>query len=819
MLRNYLKIAWRSLLKNKGTFAINVTGLAIGVATCLVIMLFVVDELTFDSQNENRERIERMVLKAQIGEEVINEAGIPAPFAATLQADFPEVELATRTYTSLGEPKVTYDNKTQRNGKFAFVDANFFDVFTGKFIAGDPNSALAGPNQLVLTESQAKQYFGEENPIGKTLKIEGINFYGNGGYAENDGTYTVSGVMEDFPANSHFNFDHLASMASNKDAVNQSFIGGSYHTYVLLKEGTDPADFQAKMDPFVKKYMGDQLATALGQSFEEFESTGNYVNLFTEPLNKVHFSESKGDAVGGGGKGDLSTVYMFGAIAIFMLLIACINFMNLSTASASKRVKEIGMRKVLGSEKRQLILQFLSEALIASLIAVSLGVVFFILILPVFNQLADKSFTFIEIVNFRFGASLLGLTLLVGLLAGLYPAFFMSSFKPLESLKNRFTSSGSKGIRGGLVTFQFAISAILIMSTLVVGYQMHFIQNKDVGYNRDKVIVLRDAGRLGNDMEAYKNELKADSRVAGITMSAFIPAGPTDQNGTLVETKHEPAQVIRTKVYKIDEDYIPTLGMKVISGRNFSKEFGSEEKNILVNETALKAFAVKGDPVGQTINIATDVDGQREKRTIVGVVKDFNSLSFREPIEPLIMEYNPYYGLLIKTETADVAGLIATMKSKWDEFNSGETFEYAFLDDLFNEIYIKESHMNTLLKVFALLTIFVACLGLFGLVTFTAEQRFKEIGIRKTLGSSVPQIVGLLSKDFLKLIAISFVAAFPLGYYLMHLWLQDFEYRVNIEWWVYAVAGISTILVAFLTISYRSIKAALMNPVKSLKSE
>ncbi|KPM47376.1 ABC transporter permease [Jiulongibacter sediminis] len=819
MIQNYLKIAWRSLLKNKSTFAINVVGLAIGVATCLIIMLFVVDELTYDSQHEKRDRIERIVLKAQIGEEIINEGGIPAPFAAALERDFPEVEAATRTYTSLGEPKITYQNEARRNGAFAFIDPNFFQVFTVEFIQGDETTALTSPNQLVLTESQAKGYFGSEDPLGKTLEIEGVNFYGNGGYAENDGLYTVTGVIADFPDNSHFNFDHLGSMGSNKDAVNQSYIGGSYHTYVLLKEGTNTEAFQAKLAPFVKKYMGEQLATALRQSYEEFEAMGNYVNLFTEPLSDVHFSEAKAASIGGGGTGNRSTVYMFGAIALFMLLIACINFMNLSTASASKRVKEIGMRKVLGSEKRQLVFQFLSEAFIASAIAVLLGLAVFVIALPFFNQLADKSFTVSQVLNIKFGAGLLFLALLVGLLAGLYPAFFMSSFKPLLALKNRFTSSASKGVRGGLVTFQFAVSVILIMGTLVVGYQMHFIQNKDVGYEREQIIVLRDAGRLGNNLDAFKTELKSDSRVASVTTSAFVPAGSTDQNGTTVDTKHEPIQVIRTKVYNIDEDYIPTLGMTMVQGRNFSQEYGSEEKSVIVNETAIKAFALDNNPVGQTLRASTDGDGNRENLEIIGVVKDFHALSLREPIEPLIMRYSPYYGLIIKTQSEDVAGLISSMKTQWDSFDSGETFEYAFLDELYNETYIKETHMNTLLRAFALLTIFVACLGLFGLVTFTAEQRFKEIGIRKTLGSSVPQIVALLSKDFLKLIAISFLVAFPLGYYLMNLWLQDFEYRVNIEWWVYAVAGLATIVVALLTISFRSIKAALMNPVKSLRSE
>lgn len=817
MLRNYFKTAWRNILKNKALFSINIIGLSLGIATCLAIALFVVDELSYDRFNEKADQIARVVLNAKMGDEIIKEASIMAPVAEALINEIPEISDATRIMRISDATKVTYKDNTLRKGKMAFVDSNFLDVFSFPLSQGNAVTALSKPKSVILTRKQAEAYFGNEDPLNKILNIHDIGVYSNSGYIDASGLYTVTGIIDEIPPNSHFHFELLVSMSSNGDATNQSWLNGSYHTYVLLREGADLADVEDKFPNIIKKYLGPQLKESLGITFQESLEKGNAFGFRLQALTDIHLhSNLRGEFEAGG---DIKTVYMFGAIAVFMLLIACFNFMNLSTASASKRVKEIGVRKVLGSPKTHLIAQFLMESFIAVAVATFIGIALFIVALPFFNGLSGKSFDIEQILNPEILFALFGLALLTGLLAGGYPAFFMSGFKPVQALRKRFTSGNSKGIRSGLVVFQFAISIALVVATLVVRQQMNYIQNKDIGYDREELIVVRDAGFLGDDLNAYKEELSRDPRIINMTTSAFVPAGPTDTNGTVITSKSEVDQKLRSKVYNIDENYIPTLGMTLLAGRNFSKSFGNEEHNIILNETAVKTFGLTGNPIGQTLTESFDLQGGTRILNIVGVVKDFHSRSLHEKIEPILMKFNPYYGLIVKAKTSDMEGLLTKMETEWKSFETREVFDYAFLDALFNETYSKEQNMNTVLGIFALLTIFVACLGLFGLVTFTAEQRFKEIGIRKVLGSSVPQIVGLLAKDFLKLILISMVIAFPLGYYLMGKWLQDFTYRIEMEWWFFSLAGGITLLIAFLTISYRSIQAANANPIQSLRAE
>lgn len=814
MLRNYLKIAWRNLLKNKTMFGINVLGLSIGIATCLTISLFVFDELSYDKFNEKADDIVRVVLQAKMGDELINEAAVMAPVAATFKQELAEVKNATRIYKLTDAANVKFGENKVRKGKMVFADPSLFDVFSINMLKGDAKTALKKPKSVVLTQEQAKTYFGSQDPINKTLEIKDIGIWAENGYNDMAGLYTVTGIIEKLPSNSHFHFDLLISMSSNPMAKSQSWMQGQYHTYLLLNKDTDLKLLQNKINSISEKFIGPQIQTTMGQSMAEFKAKGNNVGLVLQPLTNIHLhSNLRGDLEAGG---DFKTVTIFGAVALFMLLIACINFMNLSTASASKRVKEIGMRKVLGSEKSQLIFQFLSEAFISTVFAMVVGILMFLAAMPFFNQLADKNIQVTELLQPTYLLAIVILTLAISLFSGAYPAFFMSSFKPLHALKNRFTSGSSKGVRNSLVVFQFAISATLIIGTLVVTQQMQYIHNKDIGYNRNSLIVMREAGFLGNKLDVYRDELQKDKRIKNITTSAYVPAGPTDSNMSGILKFDDSSQRLRIRVYNIDDTYIPTLGMKIVNGRNLDKTRDKETSNIIINETAIKFLGLPADPIGKTLSGPGD---KNELLTVVGVVKDFNMRSLRDPIEPLMMNYRPYFGLILKAENQDIPGLLKNMETLWNNMGTGETFQYAFLDELYNETYLKESNMNLILRMFALLTIFVACLGLLGLITFTTEQRFKEIGIRKTLGSSVPQIVSLLSKDFLKLIAISLLIAFPLGYYTMNYWLQDFEYRIDISWWIFALAGFITVLIAFLTISSRSIKAALMNPVKSLKTE
>lgn len=807
MYISYFKIGWRNLLKNKGLFAINITGLAMGIATCLIIMLFVVDELSFDRYNEKADRIVRIVLKGNVNGEIIKEAVTAAPVASTLKNEFSEVLDATRLRRA-GSPKITYKNNTFRNNKLAFVDPNFFNVFTLPLLQGNPKTALAEPNTIVITREQALKYFGIDDPINKLLDFK-----------ETGEQYKVTGVIDKVPANSHFHFDLFASMEGLKDAKVDNWMASNYFNYLVLSEGTDVKEFESKLPAIITKYMGPQVAR-IGMSYEKFKENGNEIGLFVQPLTDIHLYSDFDNQSELEAGGDVKSVYIFGAVALFMLLIACINFMNLSTAGATKRNKEVGVKKVLGSQRSQLIHQFLIESFISTAVAMILAAVIVVLALPIFNQLSGKALEVDFLLSPTVWISLSLLGLLITLLAGSYPAFYLSSIKPISALKNKIMNGGkSKGIRSALVVFQFVISAGLILAIIIVNQQMSFIQNKKIGYDRDQLLVLRESYLLGNHENAFKNQLLNDARVESITMSAFVPAGPTDNNMTSVYPGQQHEALRRTIVYNIDGKYIPTMGMELVAGRNFSEALGSDSLNVIINETAVKTFGLGDNPLGQILTANTGNDGAKQSLTVIGVIKDFHFRSLHETIAPLIMLNNPYGGLIIRTKTKEMAGLLSSIEDKWNAFHAEEPFSYALLDELYSETYLAEQKMGNILKIFGFLTIFVACLGLFGLVTFTAEQRFKEIGIRKVLGANVTQIVSLLSKDLIILVAISFIIAFPLGYYLMNKWLQDFAYKIDIRWWVYALAGSTTLLIAFFTMSFKTIKSALANPVESLRSE
>lgn len=806
MYTSYFKIGWRNLLKNKRLFAINITGLALGIATCLMIMLFVADELSYDRYNEKADQIVRVVLMGNVNGEVIKEAVTAAPVASTLKDEFSEVLDATRLRKG-GAPKITYKNNTFRNSKLAFVDPNFFDVFTLPFLQGDPKTALAEPHTVVITQEQALKYFGSEDPINKLLDFKDAGEQ-----------YRVTGVIEKVPANSHFHFDLFASMEGLGDAKENNWMTSNYFTYLVLNKGTDLKEFDTKLPAIIKKYMGPQVEQ-IGMTFEKFKENGNEIGLFTQALTDIHLHSDFASQTELEAGGDVKSVYIFGAVALFMLLIACINFVNLSTAGATKRNKEVGIKKILGSQKNQLILQFLIEAFISICVAVFLASIFVVLALPIFNQLSGKNLVVSFLLDPKVLMALFSLAILITFLAGSYPAFFLSSIKPISALKNKITYGGrSKGIRSALVVFQFVVSAALILSIIIVNQQMTFIQNKKIGYDRNQLLILRESYLLGNNENAFKNQILNDPRVESTTMSACVPAGPTDNNMTSVYPGQQHEALRRTIVYNIDEKYIRTMGMELVAGRNFS-EGRNDSLNVIINETAVKTFGLGDNPLGQTLTANTGNNGEKRSLTIIGVIKDFHFRSLRETIAPLIMLNNPYGGLIIRTKTNDMAGLLSSIENKWKSFHVEEPFSYALLNELYNETYLTEQKMGNIMKIFGVLTIFVACLGLFGLVTFTTEQRVKEIGIRKVLGANVTEIVTMLSKNLIILVAISFIIAFPLGYYLMDKWLQDFAYKIDVRWWMYALAGLTTLLIAFFTMSLKTIKSALANPVESLRSE
>lgn len=799
MLKNNLKIAWRNILKNKGLFSINIVGLALGIASCLIITLFVVDELSYDQYNKKGEEIVNVVFRAKINGEEIKEGAVMAPVGKTLKQEFPEVLDATRI-RNIGTPKVTVENQSYRDNKFAYVDANFFDVFTLPIIDGDSKSPLQEPNTAVITKAEAEKFFGATNAIGKLFYLEG-----------QEQPFRVTGVIEEVPQNSHFHFDIFASIKGLDEAKSTSWFGGDFFTYLLLKEDSNYKDLESKLSHLPEKYMGPMMQEAMGISFDDFTKE-NQLGFRIFPLTDIHLYSDNSPYSRLEQGGDIKYVYIFSAIALFMLLIACINFMNLSTATAAKRAKEVGIRKVLGSNKNQLLYQFLSESFIATIMAMLVATILVFISLPFYNELSGKELKLDFLWQPTVLVSLMLLTFLISLLAGGYPAFFLSSFKPIAALKNKFLGgSNNKGVRSGLVVFQFVVSAGLILATLVVNQQMQYIQNKDIGYDRDQLLVLNEAYLLGNDRDVFKNELLKNPKVASITNSASIPAGSTNNYMSQVYVDGEFSR--RMPVFNIDENYIPTMGMELVAGRNFSKEFGTDSTNVIINQTASKVLGFGNNAIGK---IVTDGGGDH---TVVGVIKDFHFKSLHQTIDPLFLFYSPFGGLIIKAKSADMSGLIADANSLWNGFDSDETFGYTLLDESYRQTYVAEQKMGSVLNVFALLTILVACLGLFGLVTFTAEQRFKEIGIRKVLGSSVVEIMTMLSKDFLQLVFISFFIAFPLGYYLMSKWLESFAYRIEIQWWLFVLAALITLLIAFGTIGWKSFRAATMNPVNALKNE
>ncbi len=802
MIKNYFKIAWRNLLKNKAFSLINILGLSIGIGVCFIIMLFVYDELSYDRFNKKADRIVRIVFNASINGGKINEAHVMPPVAHALKTDYAEVQEATRLKRD-GWPKITYQQKVFKEASAAFVDPNFFNVFSFTFLSGDAGTALARPNTLVITDEVAQRWFGTTAAIGKTVDYNGTQF-------------TITGVMEKMPSNAHFHFDMLGSLETISQAKSQSWMESDYFTYLLLKPGADYKKLQAKLPGMVEKYMGPQIMQEMGLNLSQFRTKGNDLGFSLQPLTSIHLYSTSSSELKAGG--NVKYVYIFGAIAVFMLLIATINFINLSTAGASKRAKEVGVRKVLGSGKSDLVKQFLLESVLLTCIALLIAFVLVQLALPVFNTLSGKDLH--PGFELKPIAAFIALGIVVGLLAGIYPAFFLSSFKPIATLKGKL-SAGTKslGLRSSLVVFQFFISVSLITGTIIVYQQMKFIQHQKLGYDKDQLLVLPNSWALGQHEKAFKERLLQDSRVANVTVSGYKPAGPSYSNNSLAYPEGNDKQMMRTLEYHVDERYIPTLGIQMAAGRNFSPAFSTDSSAMIINETAAKAFGFGNNGVGQRITRQNSDRGKNFTYTVVGVVKDFHFRSLHEAITPLLMVLQPESGLIIKVKTKDMAGLLASMKEQWATYQTEEPFTYAFMDELYNKTYAAEQKTSLILNIFAVLTIFVACLGLFGLATYTAEQRSKEIGIRKVLGASVAQVTGMLSKEFIKLVLIGCIIAFPLSWWAMTKWLQDFAYKIDISWWVFVLAGAAALFIALCTVSFKAIRAALANPVASLRSE
>ncbi|HZE85389.1 MAG TPA: ABC transporter permease [Puia sp.] len=805
MLKNYFKTAWRNLVKNKTFSFINVFGLSIGLAACLLISAFLYDELSYDRAPRQAGQIYRVELHFLENAGYTDFANVDVAVGRGMQRAFPEILDVTRFYFE-GSVFIDYQGKSFKEESMGAVDSNFLDIFSIPMLEGDSHTALREPNSIVVSKSFAKKYFGDASPVGKLLSFRGAS-------------HKITGVMEGIPANSHFHFDALVSMnrAQTNNAGTWSNVG--FFTYLLLKKDTDPRKLEAKFPQLVTQYVTPEIAHDMNIPLAEAQKSANTFHFYLRPLTDIHlYANGKYEAEA---NGNIHYIYIFGALAFFILLLACVNFTNLSTASSSKRSREVGIRKVLGSLRQQLIGQFLAESILLTCIAVIFAVSLVLLLLPYFNSLAGKHFHIGSFLNYQAIGAFAALTLLVGIVAGIYPAFFLSGFRTIAVLKgggDSLKAGGKKQLRSGLVVLQFAISTALIISTIIVYRQLHYMQNIQLGYDKDQVLVIRDTYTLPPHTEkVLKQQLLQDPRVLNASISWTIPGSP-NMDGTVIAAKQKESgsEGIHTNIYHIDYDYIPLLGMKMVAGRNFSPSFPSDSDGVIINQTAARELGwVHTDPIGKGLDRSAT-----SQYTVVGVVEDFHYASAKQKIAPLIMVLGRNGGsILLKVKTANIPSLLADIKRQWDAFKPSTSFTYAFLDEGYGRMYAVEQRTGQIFTVFAVIAVLIASLGLFGLAAFTAEQRAKEIGIRKVLGASVQQLLLLLSGEFLRLVGIACIIAIPLTWWAMHTWLQDFAYRTQIPAWIFIAAGLLSIVIAMATISFQAARSALANPVKTLRSE
>jgi putative ABC transport system permease protein len=793
MLYNYLKIAFRNLLKQKFYTSINIAGLTLGITCCLLIFLFVQNELSYDHFHQKGNRIFRLLRVVQVNDELPQVPVSSGPFARALVTDFPDdIEATVRILAK--SALISYGTKSFREDQLYLADSNFFQVFSFPLLKGNAKTALLEPNTLVISEEIAKKYFGSADPMGKLLAID------------KDQTLKVTGVMANVPGNSHLKFNLVTSIQPlERQEWFNVWTTNSVYTYVLMRHPEQAKMLEEKLPHFVQKYLGKDLA-----------QFGIQLNLNLQPLFDIYLNNTTAfDYVTHGNR---HNIYIFSVISIFVLVIACINFMNLASARSAGRAKEVGMRKVLGAYKRSLVFQFLSESTLLAFIAVLLSVGLIRVVLPYFNAFTERNLT-IPFAHPELYIFLLGVVLLVGIIAGSYPAFFLSSFKPVTVLKGHLSSgSGNPLLRKTLVVFQFAVSIFLIIGTVIIFRQMHYVQHKNLGFTKEQVITIPI-----NNSDLFSKRNTFISRVeqlpgvkAGSVMSGE-PSGFHELNMfSLAEKADEKFPLITVST---DFNYLPTFEISLIAGRNFSNSFPTDSTSaIILNETAVKQLGwAPLDAIGKEFS---DNNNPSQKRKVIGVVKDYHFSSLKEAIAPLALIIRSDHRVAaIRLAAGNPEPTLAAIQQIYSEVAPQYPFEYTFLDDSFALLYKTEKKQAQLITVFSGLAIFIACLGLLGLASYTTEQRRKEIGIRKILGASVSGIVSLLSVDFLKLVVLANILAWPLAWYAMHRWLQNFTYRVDMGWAIFIVAGIAALLIAIFTISFQAIKVAVANPVNALRDE
>ncbi len=816
MIQNNIKLALRSLLKQKVYTLINIFGLAVGIASCILIVLFIQNEFSYDKFFKDHDRIYRMSLERIYPNHSTYYAVVPHSFAGVAKESFDEIEAVTIASRNTNV-ELTYINQREEEVRFdeemiLAADSLFFKVFDFKILKGKTENLLAIGSEMAVTEDFAKRYFGDDDPIGKLIRLgENLEF-------------TVTSLLADLPQNSHFKFSAIISNEAIPFFKQENFTGFSAYTYFKLKEKADPKSLEARIPTLVDKYAAGQIERELGKSWEEYRNAGNGYRYFLQPLNDIHLYPTYLEAQMKP-SGNINSVYILIAVAFLILGIACVNFMNLATARSGERAKEVGIRKVMGSHKPQLIKQFLTEATLLSALGVFLAVVIAFVVIPYFNSLTERNLS----LPLDLGSVLVvfGIILFVGLLAGVYPALVLSSFKPVEVMKGQFTAGQQgKWIRNGLVIFQFWISIILIIGTLVIRDQMRFIQNSSLGFDKEHVLVVERGFSFGpQNLKTFVEEVRSMPEVDNAAV-AFASPG---QEATFFGVQFQPegsSEILTTKSMVVADGVLETLGFEILDGVGFSEET-NDSLYVLLNETAVKVMGIS-DPIGSKLLETQDgPDGNVTiARTIIGIVKDFNFISLRDEITPLVIQNTESFGtniggqyVFVRVKPNQIQSAIEGIEAKWKAIAPEQAFKFSFLDENLDNQYKQEQQMGRIFSIFSILAIFVSCIGLFALSAYITSLRTKEIGVRKVLGASVGSVVLMLSKDFTKMIMIAYLLAVPIAWLVMEKWwLQNFAFRINMTFWTILLSGISVLLIAWLTVSFQSVKAALANPVDSLKS-
>ncbi len=806
MFTNLLKHSLRSFKRQRAYIVINVLGLSIGIACSLLIALYVINESSYDKFNVKKDRIVRLILNGKIGGQEIVGAYTCAPMGPTMVKEFPEVEDFLRM-TGTGPTVVEYNNQTFTEDHLVEADSSFFNFFSIPVLKGDPQNLLNAPHRVVLSESTARKIFGTENPIDRAIKLGTDTVH-----------YIVSGVMGDVPAKSHFEASMISSFMTDPGSANPIWLSNSYSTYLLLKPNSSMKSVNDKIPEMIKKYVGPQVQRYMGISLDNFLKQGNSYGYYCQELTDIHLNPLIQQVFKPAS--DPKYLIIFGSIAILILIIAAINFMNLSTAQAAKRAKEVGIKKIGGSSRGALVTQFLSESFILSFISLIIALIIIRLLLPYFNNMLGTDLTINLLSSWYVMPVLLIFSIFVGFLAGSYPAFYLSSFNPYEVLKGEMRNNMKNGkLRRVLVVFQFTISILLIVGTLIMYRQIKYMLNKNVGFNKEQLLVINRAEALGNRIKSFKDAVKGVPGVISIASSSAVPGRNNNNNGYGMEGRKDESFLMQTNF--IDYDYLETYGMKLVSGRGFDQSFSTDADACLLNEAAVKDFGITD--LTQTHFIRPDGSEKGQILHVIGEVENFNFESLRNPIHPYIFMFkNDYINfgyLTVRLTAQDFKKTITGIESKWKEFTANTPLQYYFVDADFEQMYNQEKQNATLSVLFSALAIFIASLGLFGLTSFTVEQKTKEIGVRKAMGSTVAGIYIAISKEIIILVSVSALIACPLIYYVAGRWLENFYYRISLGIFTF-IAGLSIALgIAVITISYRILRAARTNPAQSLKYE